>query len=74
MGKEVGEIAGLVPVVLLGGVALDLGHPVDQLVAIAVDVIDDRIDHNLAGENRADPHISAAAQDRLAHASLRARC
>ncbi len=49
--KEIGQISRLVPVVLFGGVAFDLGHPVDQLVTLAIDVIDDRIDHDLAGQN-----------------------
>ncbi|MEJ2379140.1 MAG: hypothetical protein P8Y71_28355, partial [Pseudolabrys sp.] len=64
--KEVGQVARLVPVVRLKRIALDLGHPVDELSALAVDVVDDRIDHQLAGEDRADAHIGAPVQDRLA--------
>jgi hypothetical protein len=64
--KKVGQIARLVPIILFGGIALDLGHPVNQLVAFGINVIDDRVNHDLAGENRADPHIGTATQDRLA--------
>src|SRR6476646_3604153 len=64
--KEIGQVPGLVPVVLLGGVVLDLGHPVDQLVAGAVHIIDDRIYDDLAGKDRANPHIGPAAEDGLA--------
>src|SRR5256885_16553418 len=42
----------------------DLGCPVDQLVSVAVDIVDDRVDDDLAGADRADPHIGAAGQDR----------
>ena len=62
---EIGKVARLVPVVHLDGVALELGGPVDELVAFAVDVVDDRIDHDLAGEDRADAQIAAPGEDRL---------
>ena len=64
--EKVTQIARLVPVVLLGRVAFDLGHPVDQLGSVAVDVIDDRINHDFAGQDRTDPHVGAAPEDRLA--------
>src|SRR5947209_12739776 len=63
---EIAELAVLVPVVFSRRVALDLGRPVDELVAGVIDVIDDRIDHDLAGKNGANPQIGAAVKDRLA--------
>src|SRR4029078_11741726 len=64
--KENTKIACLVPVVLLERVALDLGHPVDQLASLAVDIVDDGIDDDLAGQNRTEPHVSPAVENRLA--------
>src|SRR5215510_8582097 len=49
--KKIAKLAGLVPVVLLERVALDLGHPVDQLMSVTVDIVDDGIDDDLAGQN-----------------------
>ena len=49
--EKVGQVSRLVPVVLFGSFAFDLGHPIDQLGALTVDIVDDRVDHNLAGEN-----------------------
>jgi hypothetical protein len=57
---EVGEFAGLVPAVLLIGVAFDLRHPIDELVARPVDIIDDGVDHHLAGQDRAGAGIGLA--------------
>ncbi len=64
--QEIVELAGLVPVVLLHVRHAALGHPVDELVAVLVDVVDDRVDHDLAGFDRADAHVTAPGQDRLA--------
>ena len=49
--EKIGQISRLVPVVLFGGFAFDLGHPIDQLGTLTVDVVDDRVDHDLAGQN-----------------------
>ena len=51
--------------IMLAGLA-DLGHPVDELVAFAVDVVKDRVDHHLPGADRADAHIGAAVPHGLA--------
>src|SRR5204863_2975743 len=64
--EKISQISGPVPVVLLGSVTFDLGHPVDQLVSGTIDVIDDRIDHHLTREDRADAHVGLAAENRLA--------
>src|SRR6185437_13602261 len=64
--KKVGKIARLVPVILRKSVALDLGHPVDELAPLAVDAVYDRVDDDLACQDRANPHISAAIEDWLA--------
>ncbi len=71
--KEIAEIARLVPIVLLERVALDLGHPVDQLASIAIEIVDNRVDNDLAGQDGAHPHIRVAVEDRLAprHAAPR---
>src|SRR5205085_6104495 len=62
--NEIVEPAWFIPVVLLLAAGLDLGCPVDQLVSVAVDIVDNRVDDDLAGADRADPHIGAAGQDR----------
>jgi len=47
--QKVQQLTRPIPIVLLEGVALDVGHPIDELVALAIDVINDRVDDHLAG-------------------------
>src|SRR3954469_4790803 len=48
--QEVRKGAWIVSSVPVGRVSLDLGGPVDQLVSVSIHVVDDWIDHDLAGE------------------------
>jgi len=63
--EKIAEIAGFVPVISLERSLLDLGDPVDQLVPVSIDIIDDRIHHNFSGHDRSDSNVTAAGQDRL---------
>src|SRR6185295_9214550 len=57
--------ARLVPVVAVVPGLRDLDGPVDELPPVAIDIVDDRIDHEITGLDRADTHIAAAGQEGL---------
>src|SRR5262249_51609792 len=64
-GEKVLQPAWLVPVVPIVAGLRDLDRPVDELPPLAVDVIHDRIDHEVAVLNRADAHVAPAGEIRL---------
>src|SRR3954469_23089833 len=49
---EVLDPARLVPVVPRFAPGFDFGGPVDKLISLATDVVDDRVDDDLAGADR----------------------
>jgi len=63
--QKVRQLTRPIPIVLLEGVVLDVGHPIDELVALPIDVINDRVDDHLAGEYRAGAYIGTAVEDWL---------
>src|SRR5262249_29859985 len=63
--KKIFELAGLVPVVLRSPEQRRLAGPIDELRAIAIDIVDDGIDDELAGLDRADANIGMPVKDRL---------
>src|SRR5262249_21026882 len=63
--QKVRQVTRFIPVVLLEGIALDVGHPVDELVALPIDVIDNWVDDHLAGQYRAGAYKGTAVEDWL---------
>jgi hypothetical protein len=63
---EVVQIAPAVPVPRDVVRRLDLGHPVQQLAALAVHVVDDRVDDELAAVEPAGAHHARPGQERPA--------
>src|SRR5262249_38860616 len=64
-GEEILQAARLVPVVPIVAWLRDLDRPVDELPPLAVDVIHDRIDHEVAVLDRAHAHVAPAGEVRL---------
>ena len=64
-GQEVLEPARLVPIVPFVAGLRDLCGPVDELLPLPVHIVHDRIDHEIAGLDRADAHVAAAGQEGL---------
>ncbi len=62
---EVVELAGAIPVSSLIVRGRDLGNPVDELAAFAVDVVADRVDHHLARREPAGADVARASAIRL---------
>src|SRR5215475_8019869 len=63
--QKVQQLTRPIPIVLLEGVALDVGHPIDELVALPIDVINDRVDDHLTGQYRAGAYLGTAVEDWL---------